>query len=122
MAGLSARKRDDETLSRLRILPEGKRRSGRRERSEGFVGLAFEQRVLTYDGFAARIYGELMGDPKAPGLPMSVPDGQIAAVARLQHMAVAPRNVLDFEHCGIEVLNLLETCRWSPDTHKATRY
>lgn len=92
----------------LRILPDGKRRSGLRERFERFVVLAFDQRVLAYDESAARVYGELMGDRKELGLPMSVPDGQIAAIARLNHMAVATRNVLDFEHCGIDVLNPFE--------------
>jgi predicted nucleic acid-binding protein len=92
----------------LRILPDGKRRSGLRERFERFVVLAFDQRVLAYDESAARVYGELMGDRKELGLPMSVPDGQIAAIARLNHLAVATRNVLDFEHCGIDVLNPFE--------------
>ena len=92
----------------LRVLPDGKRRSGLRERFERFVALAFDQRVLAYDESAARIYGELMGDRKELGLPMSVPDGQIAAIARLNHLAVATRNVLDFEHCGIDVLNPFE--------------
>jgi len=89
----------------LRILPDGKRQSGLRERFERFVALAFDQHVLAYDEFAARIYGELMGDRKELGLPMSVPDGQIAAIARLNHLAVATRNVLDFKNCGIEVIN-----------------
>jgi hypothetical protein len=89
----------------LRILPDGKRRAGLRERFERFVALAFEQRVLAYDESAARIYGDLMGDRKELGLPMSVPDGQIAAIARLNHLAVATRNVVDFENCGIDVVN-----------------
>lgn len=89
----------------LRILPDGKRRSGLRERFERFVVLAFDQRVLAFDESAARIYGDLMGDRKELGLPMSVPDGQIAAIARRDHLAIATRNVLDFEHCGIEVIN-----------------
>ncbi|MGB5571146.1 MAG: type II toxin-antitoxin system VapC family toxin [Sedimenticolaceae bacterium] len=99
----------------LRILPDGKRRSGLRERFERFVALAFDQRALAfdqralaYDESAARIYGELMGDRKELGLPMSVPDGQIAAIARLNHLAVATRNVVDFENCGIEVINPFE--------------
>jgi predicted nucleic acid-binding protein len=92
----------------LRILPDGQRRTGLRERFERFVNLAFDQRVLNYDEPAARIYGELMGDRKELGLPMSVPDGQIAAIARRNHLAVATRNVLDFENCGIEVINPFE--------------
>jgi predicted nucleic acid-binding protein len=89
----------------LRILPDGNRRSGLRERFERFVALAFDQRVLAYDEPAARVYGDVMGNRKELGLPMSVPDGQIVAIARLNHLAVATRNVVDFEHCGIEVIN-----------------
>lgn len=89
----------------LRILRDGKRRTGLRERFERFVNLAFDQRVLNYDEPAARVYGELMGDRKELGLPMSVPDGQIAAIARCNHLSVATRNVLDFESCGVEVTN-----------------
>jgi hypothetical protein len=94
----------------LRILPDGKRRSGLRERFERFVDLAFDQRVLIYDEPAARIYGELMDDRKELGLPMSVPDGQIAAIARRNHLAVATRNVLalDFENRGIEVVDTFD--------------
>ena len=92
----------------LRILPDGRRRTGLRDRFERFVTLAFDQRVLDYDGPAARIYGELMGDRKELGLPMSVPDGQIAAIARCAHLTVATRNVLDFENCGIEVIDPFE--------------
>ena len=89
----------------LRILPDGKRRSELRERFEQFITLAFDRRVLAYDESAARIYGELMGDRKELGLPMSVPDGQIAAVARHNHLAVATRNVADFENCGTDIVN-----------------
>ena len=89
----------------LRILPDGKRRSGLHERFERFVALAFDQRVLAYDESAARIYGDLMGDRKELGLPMSVADGQIAAIARLNHLAVATRNVVDFENgCGLAMM------------------
>jgi predicted nucleic acid-binding protein len=92
----------------LRILPDGKRRSGLRERFEQFIALAFDRRMLAYDESAARIYGELMGVRKELGHPMSVPDGQIAAIARHNHLAVATRNVVDFENCGIDVINPFE--------------
>ena len=97
-----------EIVYGLRILPDGKRRSGLRERFERFISVAFDQRVLPYDESAARTYGELMGDRKELGHPMSVPDGQIAAIASLNHLAVATRNVVDFEDCGIEVINPFE--------------
>ena len=92
----------------LRILPDGKRRSELRERFEQFIGRGFDQRVLAYDESAARLYGELMGDRKELGRPSSVPDRQIAAIARCNGLAVATRNILDFENCGIDVVNPFE--------------
>ncbi len=94
-----------EIVYGLRILPEGKRRSGLCEKLEQFIALAFDQRALAYDESAARAYGELMGHRRALGRPMSVPDGQIAAIARSNHLAVATRNVLDFENCGVDVID-----------------
>jgi hypothetical protein len=92
----------------LHILPDGKRRAGLHERFERFIALAFDQRVLGYDERAARIYGELMGERRELGRPMSIPDGQIAAIARRDHLAMATRNVFDVEGCGIEVVNPFE--------------
>ena len=94
-----------EVAHGLRIMPSGKRRSGLGERFERFVALAFDGRVLPYDEAAARAYGELMGERRKLGRPMSVPDGQIAAIARSAHLSVATRNVSDFERCGIELVD-----------------
>jgi predicted nucleic acid-binding protein len=92
----------------LHILPDGTRRYGLNERFERFIALAFAQRVLAYDEPAARVYGEVMGARKELGRPIGVPDGQIAAIARSHHLIVATRNVADFEHCGIDVVNPFE--------------
>ncbi len=89
----------------LRSLPDGKLRSGLRERFERFIALAFDQRVLACDESAARVYGKWMGKRRELGLPMSVPDGQIDAIARLNHLALAPRNIADFASGGIDVVN-----------------
>jgi len=89
----------------LRILPEGKRRRDLENRFERFVGRGFEQRILSFDEGAARIYGELMGHRREIGRPMSILDGQIAAIARVHGFAVATGNVRDFEECGLEIVD-----------------
>jgi len=89
----------------LRILPAGGRRMRLKERFERYIALAFAQRVLAFDEAAARIYGEIMGLRREIGRPMSVPDGQIAAIARLNGLQVATRNTRDFEDCGIELID-----------------
>ncbi len=61
--------------------------------------------MLAFDEAATRTYGDVMGIRKELGHPMSVPDGQIAAVARSNGLAVATRNVRDFADCGVDVVN-----------------
>jgi len=87
----------------------GKRRLQLRERFERFISQAFAQRVLSFDEAAARAYGDVMGLRKELGRPMSVPDGQIAAVARSRVLAMATRNISDFEECGLDLLNPFRT-------------
>ena len=41
-------------------------------------------------------------------LPTSVPDAQIAAIARVRGFAVATRNIKDFGHCGVKLMNPLD--------------
>jgi predicted nucleic acid-binding protein len=89
----------------LRVLPDGTRRSGLRDRFEQFLEQAFEGRVRNFDQAAARSYGEVVGGRREIGRPMSVPDGQIAAIARSRGYAVATRNVDDFEDCGLTLVN-----------------
>ncbi len=92
----------------LRVLPDGKRRRLLAERFEHFVTRGFEQRLLSFDERAAHEYAEVMGHRNEIGRPLSVPDGQIASIARANHLAVASRNVRDFEECGIELINPFE--------------
>lgn len=89
----------------LRSMPDGKRRQLLSERFEQFVDEAFTQRILPFDENAARIYGEIICHRKEMGRPMSNLDGQIAAIARSRRFSVATRNIKDFEHCQIELIN-----------------
>ena len=89
----------------LQILPEGRRRDAISERFEQFVNRGFSHRVLSFDEPAAFVYGEIMARRKSLGRPMSVPDGQIAAIAKTHSLIVATRNVGDFEPTGIELVN-----------------
>lgn len=92
----------------LRILPDGQRRWQLHSRFEQFISQAFEERVLDFTASAARSYAEIMGHRKEVGRPMNLPDGQIASIAHTLGFAVATRNIKDFEHCGIELINPFE--------------
>jgi toxin FitB len=49
-----------------------------------------------------------MGKRKGLGQPLSVPDGQISAIARAHGSAIATRNVHDFADCGVDLINPFE--------------
>ena len=89
----------------LNAMPPGKRRRLLQERFEQFVATAFDQRILSFDQDAARIYGEILGHRREIGRPMSNFDGQIAAIARSRDFGLATRNVKDFEECQILLVN-----------------
>jgi predicted nucleic acid-binding protein len=89
----------------LRILPNGQRRQTLQARFEQFIVEGFIGRIIAFDEPAARIYADIMGFCKEKGRPMSLPDGQIAAIAKTNHLALATRNSTDFETCGIQLIN-----------------
>ena len=97
-----------EIVYGLAVLPDGKRRD-LADRFDRFVAAGFEQRVLDFDRAAALVYGEVMSRRRAMGRPLAALDGQIAAVARANRLAVATRNVRDFEHCGIDLVDPFES-------------
>lgn len=89
----------------LGVMSAGKRRQLLSEHFERFVATAFDQRILSFDEDAARIYGEILAHRREIGRPMSTFDGQIAAIARSKGFGVATRNVRDFEECQIVLIN-----------------
>lgn len=92
----------------IRILPDGRRRHTLANRFEDFIAKGFDQRILPFDTKAAYLFGELMARRRELGRPMSFPDGQIAAIVRSHHFVLATRNVDDFDHCGVDILNPFE--------------
>ena len=92
----------------LRVLPNGQRRQQLEERFEAFVAQGFSGSILNFDESAARAYAELMGQRKEKGCSMNLPDGQIAAVAQVNHLTLATRNIRDFIMCSIELINPFE--------------
>ncbi|MGZ5014937.1 MAG: PIN domain-containing protein [Methylobacter sp.] len=92
----------------LRVLADGQRRKILHNCFEQFVSQGFEYRVLNFDAAAARIYSEIMRYKKEIGCPMSFPDGQIAAITLANRFMLATRNIKDFNHCGLDLVNPFE--------------
>ena len=87
------------------ILPAGRRRSALAEAIEGMLEEDFLDRILPFDRAAARAYATIAAERRAAGRPISQFDCQIAAIARARDAAVATRNTVDFEGCGVELID-----------------
>lgn len=87
------------------ILPAGRRRQTLTIAIEMFIWDAFQNRVRPFDRQAAREYAEIVATRKRLGRQISPFDGQIAAIARSQGMAIVTRNEKDFEAVGIKIIN-----------------
>ncbi|MCY4238756.1 MAG: type II toxin-antitoxin system VapC family toxin [Rhodospirillaceae bacterium] len=87
------------------ILPTGRRRDALARAIEGILREDFEGRILPFDSAAARAYADIAAARRSGGRIVALADGQIAAIARARGMAVATRNVRDFEDTGIEVVD-----------------
>jgi predicted nucleic acid-binding protein len=94
-----------EVLNGVLKLPAGRRRRAIEEAAEAMFREDFAARVLPFDREAARPYAELVNERRRRGRPISQFDAQIAAIARAAGAVVATRNVDDFEHCGVDVLD-----------------
>ena len=87
------------------ILPTGRHRETLVSDIERMLGEAFDNRVLPFDSGAARAYADIAAERRSIGRPVAPADCRIAAIARSRRMAVATRNVRDFEDVDIEVVD-----------------
>lgn len=89
----------------LAIMQNGKRKQHLSNQFEAYVDQTFEGRILDFTSKSATQYSIIMSHRKQSGLPMSMADGQIAAIAIEHHFSIATRNTKDFEQCGLELIN-----------------
>lgn len=87
------------------ILPAGRRRVSLVSDIERMLSDAFDGRVLPFDSTAARAYADIAAMRRSAGRRVPPADCQIAAIARSRDMAVATRNVRDFDDIDIEIVN-----------------
>lgn len=95
-----------ELLAGVRRLPGGRRKdalSGRVEAAlEPYRG---SRSVLPFDDLAADRYADVLVARESAGSPISTADAQIAAICLAQGATCATRNVKDFEHTGVELVD-----------------
>lgn len=87
------------------IMPIERRRETLVSEIETMLQGAFPSRILPFDSTAARTYAVLAARCRFAGRSVAPANFQIAAIARARGMAVATRNVQDFEDMGISAYN-----------------
>ena len=65
----------------------------------------FLGRVLPFDGDAADYYATIAARRRSIGRPISQLDAQIAAIAASRGASIATRNIRDFEHLDLDIIN-----------------
>jgi toxin FitB len=94
-----------ELVFGVQMLPAGKRKAQLQAKLDDQIGVLFAERILPFDYEAAEICGYLMAMRRSLTPLMKVADMPIAATAVRNGFAVATRNVADFQHEGLQVIN-----------------
>ncbi|HLT67145.1 MAG TPA: type II toxin-antitoxin system VapC family toxin [Microbacterium sp.] len=95
-----------ELLAGVRRLPDSRRKDELAARIEEAVAPYRGSRsVLAFDDGAAERYADVLASREAAGAPISTADAQIAAICLAHDAACATRNVKDFAHTGVELVD-----------------
>jgi toxin FitB len=62
-------------------------------------------RTFGFESDAARAFSKIAAHRRALGRTISHADAQIAAIAQMRGAKPATRNVIDFEDCGLEIVD-----------------
>ena len=94
-----------EILVGIELLPKGKRRAAIEQAAEETFREDFAGRILPFDSDAAGEFSRIIAARRNRGRPISQADAQIAAITRVFEATLATRNTVDFEHCGVKLMN-----------------
>lgn len=95
-----------ELLAGVRSLPDGRRKKALSARIEVAVEpYRYDRSVLSFDDVAAEHYADILVARETAGLPISTADAQIAAICRARDATCATRNLKDYAHTGIELVD-----------------
>ena len=87
------------------ILPPGRHRDTLVSDIEKMLHATFNNRILPFDSDAAQAYAGIAARRRAAGRSVKPADCQIAAIASARGMAVATRNVRDFDDMEIDLID-----------------
>jgi predicted nucleic acid-binding protein len=88
----------------IELLPPGEKKELLRRSASAFFA-AMEPNVLGFCRSAAGEYARIVGLRQGLGRPIAVLDAQIAAIARTARATLATRNLKDFDHLDLALVN-----------------
>ena len=94
-----------ELLFGLAVMQTGRRKLALADVMWNFFSRELRTDILSFGSKEAEFFAEIAANRRSIGRPISEFDAQIAAIARSHQFAVITRNVSDFEHCCIDVIN-----------------
>ena len=89
----------------VELLEHGTRRQKLLMVAESLFDIDLKDRVIGFDGDAARIFSQIAARRRLQGKPIGNPDAQIAAIAQLHSATLATRDVAGFRDCGVDVVD-----------------
>lgn len=103
-----------ELLAGVGRLPDGRRKTDLTARIDAAIDpFRGSRSILPFDDAAAGRYSEVLLAQEAAGHPISTADAQIAAICLAHEATCATRNLRDFAHTGVTVLDPWESERES---------
>ena len=94
-----------EILFGIASIEPGRRQTALADSAGRLFDTLMANKVLPFDDVAAEHYADIVVARRRLGRPVKTLDAQIAAIARARGMAIATRDVDDFSHCGIDIIN-----------------
>ncbi len=94
-----------ELLMGTAVMTDGKRKSAIGDALNKLILRLFGSRILPFDHEAAMAYSVLVSAARAAGRTVSLPDGQIGAIASVYGFSVATRDTAPFQALGLPVIN-----------------
>ncbi len=94
-----------ELFAGIEVLPAGRRRDGLHGFVSEFIATMPRENLLVFGIEEALHYAMIVALRRRRGREIKQLDAQIASIAAANRMPIATRNVRDFEHCGVEIVN-----------------
>lgn len=95
-----------ELLAGLRQLPNGRRKDEVTRRIDAAIAPYRGSRaILSFDDLAADRYADVLVAREAAGIPIGTADAQIAAICMAHDATCATRNLKDFAHTGVALVD-----------------